>query len=198
MKSGVAPPRPLPRRPSGPGRPGRSGLRLLRSRAGPQVRQDLPGLLPALPAGRLRRGREVRPERHAQLSTHQPEARRRFRLRLHHPAHDDQPVRPGGGAAIGGEDAVEDDAEQARHPDPRLRPDRCRRVPPRLQRQGAVHLARHARPLRRHQDRPDRHSRRRTRWPTSRTCLPLRLRASRTRGPPRRLRRRHGSSPTFA
>ena len=45
------PARPLPRRPPRPGRAGRPGVRLVRGRAGPEVRQDLRGLLPALPAG---------------------------------------------------------------------------------------------------------------------------------------------------
>jgi hypothetical protein len=45
-------PRAIPRRPAGAGRANRPGVRLLRGRAGPEVRQGLPGLLPALPAGR--------------------------------------------------------------------------------------------------------------------------------------------------
>ena len=64
--------------------------------------------------------------------------------------------------------------------------------------QGDVGLARHARPLRRHQDRPDRHAGRAHHGLLRERRLPLRVRAGRPRGPPGRLRRRHGSSPTSA
>ena len=46
---------------------------------------------------------------------------------------------------------------------PRLRPDRRRRMPPRLHRRRAVPVAEHARTFRRHQARPDRHDDRRRR-----------------------------------
>ena len=69
MKSGVGQAHPLPRRPPRPRGPGRARLRLLRGRAGPEVRQDLRGLQPALPARGLRRGRAVRPEGPAAAST---------------------------------------------------------------------------------------------------------------------------------
>ncbi len=43
--------------------------------------------------GDFGRGRAVRPQRHAELASDEPQARRRLRLRLHHPAHGHQPVR---------------------------------------------------------------------------------------------------------
>ncbi len=52
----------LPGGPPGAGRPGRQRLRVFRARAGPEVRQDLRGLQPAIPPRRLGRGREVRPQ----------------------------------------------------------------------------------------------------------------------------------------
>ena len=62
MKAGRRQARPVPGRPPRARGPGRPRLRLVRARAGPEVRQDLRGLQPALPARGLRRGREVRPE----------------------------------------------------------------------------------------------------------------------------------------
>ena len=182
--------RAVPRRPPGPGRADRAGVRLLRGRAGPEVRQGLPRLLPALPAGRPRR-RGVRPQRHAQHAAHQAQARRRVRVHLDDPADDDEPVRRCGGA---------DDRRrgrrgrrrEARHPDPRLRPDRRGRVPPRLLGQGAGDLARHAGPLRRDQDRPHRDPRRPHDGLLREPGVPLRLRPGGPRRLPRRLRRREG------
>jgi type I restriction enzyme R subunit len=75
-------------------RPGRPRLQRVRGRAGPEVQPDLRGLQPALPARGLRRGVCLRPLRHAAGVPHRPAAKARLRLRLHHPAHGDQPLRP--------------------------------------------------------------------------------------------------------
>ncbi len=83
----------------------------------------------------------------------------------------------------------EDDAEQARHPDPRLRRGHRRRVPPRLHVGRALRLAEHARPLRRDQDRPDRDAGRAHEGVLQGRRLPLRLRAGGRGGLPGRLRR---------
>ena len=53
MKSGVGQRDPVPGGSPRAGRPGRPRLRLVRGRAGPEVRQDLRGLQPALPARRI-------------------------------------------------------------------------------------------------------------------------------------------------
>ena len=132
----------------------------LRGGARPEVRQDLPGLLAALPAGRLRQRTRsstptscrtrCSPTRSSATPSSTSRTIQRMSINLF-----------GGEAALTiGDEAIDDDAEQARHPDPRLRPDRRRRVPPRLLGQGTVGLAQHARLLRRDQDRPDRHARR--------------------------------------
>ena len=193
------PPRPVPRRPPRPRRPGRPGLRIVRGRAGPEVRQDLRGLL-ASASSRATSDEDEKFDPNVMPNSlpDEPEARRRLRLRLHDPAHGDQPVRRRGRASTIGDEPVDEDAEQARHPDPRLRPDRRRRVPPRLLGQGAVGLAQHARPLRRHQDRPDRHAGRPHDGLLREPGLPLRVRAGGPRGLPGRLRRRAASSRTSA
>ena len=94
------------------------------------------------------------------------------------------------GIRFGEGDGGDEDASEARHPDPRLRPDRRRRVPPRLLGQGAVGLAQHAGLVRRHQGRPDRHAGCPHHGLLREPCVSLRLRACRPRGLPRRLRRR--------
>ncbi len=77
--------------------------------------------------------------------------------------------------SIDGE-TIDADVEQARHPDPRLRSDRRRRVPPWLFGQGPGDLARDARLLRRDQDRPHRHAGRAHDGLLREPGLPLRLR----------------------
>ena len=104
----------------------------------------------------------------------------------------------GEGALTIGDEADRRRRRAARHPDPRLRPDHRRRVPPRLLGQGHVGLAQHARPLRRHQDRPHRHAGGPHHGLLRERGLPLRVRAGRPRGLPRRLRRRARSAPTSA
>ena len=54
-------------------------------------------------------------------------SRARFRLRLHHPAHDDQPIWPR--SRVRHDEEPSTTTRKARHPHPRLRPDHRRRVP---------------------------------------------------------------------
>ena len=60
------PPRAVPGRPPRAGRPGRPGVRLVRAEPGLKFDKIYPVYSPALPAGRPGRGREVRPQRHAE------------------------------------------------------------------------------------------------------------------------------------
>ena len=89
-----------------------------------------------------------------------------------------------------GDETIDDDAEQLDipiHAFDLIIADECHRG---YTAAGAVRLAQHARPLRRDQDRPDRHAGRPHQGVLQRRRLPLRVRAGRPRGLPRRLRRR--------
>ena len=67
MKSGDGEARLVPRRPTGAGRAGGQGVRVFRTGAGPQVRQDLRGLQPAILQARTLAARGFRPERPSDL-----------------------------------------------------------------------------------------------------------------------------------
>ncbi len=192
MKSGVGQAHPVPGGPPGPGRPGCPGLRLVRAGAGPEVRQDLRGLQPAVPAGGLRTRTRSSTRRccpTSYLTDPQPGT----------PSSTSAPssawpsTSSAGSAVFGrGDEAIDEDAEQLDipiHAFDVIIADECHRG---YTTAGAVRLAQHARPLRRHQDRPDRHARRPHQGLLQRRRLPLRVRAGRPRRLPGRLRRGEG------
>ena len=88
---------PLPGGPPCAGRPGRAGLRRLRAGAGPEVR---PRSTRSTASGFRRRTstrtRSSTPRCLPNVVPDRPEARPCLRLRLHHPAHGHQPLRPAG------------------------------------------------------------------------------------------------------
>ena len=184
------PARAVPRRPPRPRRPGRAGLRGVRARAGPEVRPDLRGLQPALPDARTSartRSSTRRCCRSGYLTDPQPGHAFVYVCTIQRMA-----INLFGRQAVFGAGRRGDRRRRrpARHPDPRLRPDHRRRVPPRLHvagasRSGAITL-----------DHFDAIKIGLTATPAAHTTayftrrrLPLRVRAGRPRGLPRRLRR---------
>ena len=118
----------------------------------------------------------------------EPEAGRCLRLRLHHSAHEHQPVRPRAGISAG-DGETRKRMPKAEHSDPCLRSDRRRRVPSRILGEGTVGVAQHARLVRRDQNRTDRHACSAHHGLLREAGVPLRLRAGGPRGVPGRLQR---------
>ena len=91
---GRRPARPVPRRPPGAGRPGRPRLRLVRGRAGLKFDKIYEVYSQRFQREDFDEDEKFDPKVLPKSYLTDPQAGARLRLRLHHPAHGDQPLRP--------------------------------------------------------------------------------------------------------
>ena len=152
--------------------------------------QDLRGLQPALPDGGLRRRREVRPEGAASEVPDRPASRATPSSTSARSSAWRSTSSAGRRSSVSATRTIDEDADKLDipiHAFDVIVADECHRGYTGAE---AVGVAQHARPLRRHQDRPHRHAGRAHDGVLQRHGLPLRVRAGHPRWLPRRLRRR--------